>query len=362
MEQQTSFGEWLTRCRQSLHLQRAELAARIGCAAVTLRKIEADERRPSRQLAERLADELAIPPQWREVFIRVARGELPVARLAPPRAPDAGPTHLPSPTTSLAGRAREVEEIRGLLSRPDVRLLTLTGAPGVGKSRLALEAAQALRDTAADGVFFVALAPLSDPDLVLVTVAHALHVAATGRQPLAARDPDKDVAPGQGDGKLLGEALGHLARGPALVRLDLAQGDDRAADARRQFRALQAQALPKLREPCAKRQGLLHGLLLRSVAVTRGATRHPCFITIVAFCRVAGKPRRKNCIPFCITIRATSDTTTGRIGSTLDTSARDQARYKIHRDPGPAPMDKRRESTSRGCRPRQIANTMEVWK
>lgn len=61
MEHDASFGRWLTRRRQTLRLQRTELASRIGCAVVTLHKIELDERRPSRQLAERLAMQLALP-------------------------------------------------------------------------------------------------------------------------------------------------------------------------------------------------------------------------------------------------------------------------------------------------------------
>jgi predicted ATPase/DNA-binding XRE family transcriptional regulator len=187
MEYAATFGGWLTQYRQAVHLHRAELAARIGCAVVTLRKIEADERRPSRDMAERLADVLAIPPQRRDVFIRVARGELPLTRLALAPPATSGPTNLPAPTTALAGREREVADIQSILSRPEVRLLTLTGAPGVGKTRLALEAAHGLSGAFADGVFFVPLAPLSDPKLVLVTVAHALHVGTSGGQTLDER-------------------------------------------------------------------------------------------------------------------------------------------------------------------------------
>ena len=189
MERSASFGEWLTEYRQSLHLQRAELAARIGCAAVTLRKIEIDERRPSRQMAEQLAEQLGISPGQREIFVRVARGEISVSHLPLPKpaAAKIAPTNLPHPTTSFAGRAREVEEIQSMLSRPDVRMLTLTGAPGVGKTRLALEAATNIQSTFRDGVFFVALAPLNDPALVLVTIAHTLQLGTTGKQPLAER-------------------------------------------------------------------------------------------------------------------------------------------------------------------------------
>lgn len=187
MEQTASFGEWLMEHRQNLHLQRAELAARIGCAVVTLRKIEADERRPSRQLAEQLAEQLAISPPQREVFIRVARGELGVDHLTPPRPNFTGPTNLPYPTTSFSGRTQEVAAIKNSLARSEVRLLTLIGPPGVGKTRLALEAASELREGFADGVFLVPLAPLREPGLVLVAVSHALHIGAAGGPALAER-------------------------------------------------------------------------------------------------------------------------------------------------------------------------------
>jgi len=168
MEHDTSFGRWLTLRRQTIHVQRIELAARIGCATVTLQKIEADERRPSRQLAARLADQLDIPSQEREIFIRVARGELPVDRLSLPEPNLAGPTNVPRPTSVVVGREREIEDVRALLARAEVRLLTLTGAPGVGKTRLALEVASELHGALVDGVFLVELAPLSEPGLVLL--------------------------------------------------------------------------------------------------------------------------------------------------------------------------------------------------
>lgn len=187
MEYEGSFGHWLTVRRQSLHLSRGELAARIGCAVVTLRKIEADERRPSRELAEQLARQFSIVAPERETFIRVARGELPTERLPLPRSTVIGPTNLPSPATVLIGRAADVVDVCAMLVRPDVRLLTLTGAPGVGKSRLALEAASTARDMFADGVFLIDLAPLRDPGLILDTITHALRVSAAGGQSLAER-------------------------------------------------------------------------------------------------------------------------------------------------------------------------------
>ena len=88
--------------------------------------------------------------------------------------------NLPIQPTPLLGREREVAEITDLLRRGDVRLLTLTGTGGTGKTRLALQSAAELVDEFEDGVFFVALAPVSDPHLVASTVAGALSVSAGG--------------------------------------------------------------------------------------------------------------------------------------------------------------------------------------
>jgi transcriptional regulator with XRE-family HTH domain len=79
-----SFGRWLQRRRKALDLTQEELAQRVGCAAETLRKIEADVRRPSRQIAERLAEALEIPESDRAAFVKAARAELAVDRLIPP--------------------------------------------------------------------------------------------------------------------------------------------------------------------------------------------------------------------------------------------------------------------------------------
>src|SRR5687768_909601 len=84
MTVETSFGRWLQRRRKALDLTQEELAQRVGCATETLRKIEADVRRPSRQMSERLAEALEIPEADRVVFIKAARAELAVDRLKSP--------------------------------------------------------------------------------------------------------------------------------------------------------------------------------------------------------------------------------------------------------------------------------------
>jgi predicted ATPase/DNA-binding SARP family transcriptional activator len=91
--------------------------------------------------------------------------------------------HLPAPATALVGREKEVAEVVALLRQESPRLLTLTGAGGTGKTRLALKAASDVVDRFPDGVFFVALAPLIDPDLVPSTIARRLGVAESAGRP-----------------------------------------------------------------------------------------------------------------------------------------------------------------------------------
>ena len=94
---------------------------------------------------------------------------------------------LPAPPASFIGREREVATVAGLLRRSDVRLVTLTGPGGVGKTRLAVHASSEVMRAYPDGVAFVDLSPINDLALVPPTLAHAFGVQETGDELLAAR-------------------------------------------------------------------------------------------------------------------------------------------------------------------------------
>lgn len=93
---------------------------------------------------------------------------------------DSRPNNLPAQPNAMVGRVKELAEARELLTRPDVRLVTLTGPGGVGKTRLALQVAADVLTDFLDGAFFVVLAPISDPELVEVSIARTLGVPDVG--------------------------------------------------------------------------------------------------------------------------------------------------------------------------------------
>src|SRR5918998_1418372 len=166
------FGDFLRQYRSAAGLTQEDLAERSGLSADTISLLERGEhRRPHRYTMQNLADALGLSRSDRIRFETSARKPAgnTTARVAQP-------ADLPSPLTPFIGREREVTEVRLKLLQPDVRLLTLTGPGGVGKTRLCLEVAMQVRDRFADGVCFVALAPISDPTLVPSAIAQALQL------------------------------------------------------------------------------------------------------------------------------------------------------------------------------------------
>ena len=141
MEERTSsFGYWLRRRRKALDLTQEELARTVSCSRFAIRKIEADERRPSRRLAERLAEKLSIPAQEREAFLDAARSIRAAGRLQV----DDVPVTPKSEGVPFVGRANELGLLVGLLARltsGSGHVVLLEGEPGIGKSRLMRELA-----------------------------------------------------------------------------------------------------------------------------------------------------------------------------------------------------------------------------
>ena len=191
MATELTFGGWLQRRRRGLGFTQDELGQRIGYSGETVRKVEADTVRPSRQMAEKLALSLDIPPAERDLFIRFARDEdtdglvfpSPASRRPIPSA-SPSPIVLPTPPTPLVGRDTEVASAGELLRSPAVRLVTFTGAGGVGKTRLALQVARDVVPAFRDGVLFVDLAPITDPPLVTAALARVVGVKESAGQPL----------------------------------------------------------------------------------------------------------------------------------------------------------------------------------
>src|SRR5687767_12058281 len=84
MDERATFGAWLQRRRKALDLSQAKLAEQVGCALGAIRKLEMEERRPSKQLAARLADHLHLAPEERALFLKAARAEVGMEQLGPP--------------------------------------------------------------------------------------------------------------------------------------------------------------------------------------------------------------------------------------------------------------------------------------
>ena len=174
--EEAPFAERLRRLREGAGLTQEELASRAGLTAKAVSALERGERRrPYPHTVRSLADALALTDAERgELQAAIPRrgAEAPVSSpVAPAAVPE--PT-LPGPRTPLVGREGELGEIGLFLKDRGVRLLTLTGTGGVGKTRLALQAAREVAGLFPDGVAFVALAPLGDPALVPPTVVQAL--------------------------------------------------------------------------------------------------------------------------------------------------------------------------------------------
>lgn len=230
-----SFGTWVKHRRKALDITQQELAQKVGCSLSAIFKIESNERRPSRQIAELLAKHLEIPPDQSTIFLKVARREktvdlldalspLPAAPLfevdngtsqARPASVSSAPkSDLPVSLMPMIGREHELDTLLRQLNDPHCRLLTLTGQGGVGKTRLALEIAGRMQAEFSDGVYFVELAGVSSPDFIVFAIANKLGLSSSGltgpKEQLSNFLHDKQIL-------LVLDNLEHLQKGVGLL-------------------------------------------------------------------------------------------------------------------------------------------------
>jgi len=169
-----TFGTRLRNHREAAGLSQEELAQRAGLSTNAVGQLERGERKhPYPHTVSSLADGLGLSGQERSALLAL------VPRRGSP-APTPNITAMPLPLTPLVGRERDLLAVRTLLDGGDARLVTLTGPGGVGKTRLALGVASEPGARYPGGVVFVTLAPVSDPDLLLSTVAQALGLREAG--------------------------------------------------------------------------------------------------------------------------------------------------------------------------------------
>jgi predicted ATPase/DNA-binding XRE family transcriptional regulator len=171
MQEEISFGTWLRKQRRALDLSQRALADHVGCAEVTLRRIETDRLKPSKELANSILEKIGMPEADRPQWISFARG---VAGFPTSTTPSSNKpmTNLPAPLTTFIGREKEQADVMKLIAK--YRLVTLTGAGGIGKSRLAMRVGEQIAGDYPSGVWLVEFAPILDPSLVPHTTALAL--------------------------------------------------------------------------------------------------------------------------------------------------------------------------------------------
>jgi predicted ATPase len=191
-EKFTTFGELLRFLRRKADLTQRELSIAVGYSESQISRLEQNERAPEEAtLAARFVPALYIEdePQWVVRLLELGattHSHAPNADVLQPIAEaKSTPHNLPIQLTSFIGREKEIAEIKRLLSNEgSVRLLTLTGHGGCGKTRLALQSASGLLDDFHDGVWLIELAPLADPALLPQTVAAVLGLKEEPDRPL----------------------------------------------------------------------------------------------------------------------------------------------------------------------------------
>ncbi|KAA0263588.1 MAG: helix-turn-helix domain-containing protein, partial [Chloroflexi bacterium] len=192
-----TFGMWIKARRKQLDLTQEALAERIGCSLSAIRKIEKDERRPSKQIAELLATHLEVPPEERTLFLKIARGEGNLRRLGSASASTeklvavteslSPASNIPASATPFIGRQQESDSLARMLTDPRQRLITILGPGGIGKTRLAMEAANLQLAAFDQRVYFIQLTAFQTAESILPAIAAALNIPSANAEELKTR-------------------------------------------------------------------------------------------------------------------------------------------------------------------------------
>lgn len=174
MKKEISFGRWLYNQRRSLDITRKAFADQVGCAEVTLRRIENDTLKPSKELAGILLTKLGIPENEHSQWIQFARGLTESPEQLAGHFPNKLPTNLPSQLSTFIGREKEQADVVDLVAKN--RFVTLLGVGGIGKTSLSLQVGRKFLKDYPQGVWFIPLDTLNDPSLVPQTVAAVFEI------------------------------------------------------------------------------------------------------------------------------------------------------------------------------------------
>ena len=191
MNNKQTFGKWLKLRRLELDFTQKELANRVGCSPTTIQKIELDNRRPSKHLAKLMAKALKISEEDQGTFVTFARRgfeSAPLSCMISTRFPslmssgDAIKHNIPGQLTPLLGRDVECQQLLTYLFDPNIRLITITGAGGMGKTKLALAPIENHLIRASldnhisffEYIYFVPLAPIVDSQYIVSVIANAI--------------------------------------------------------------------------------------------------------------------------------------------------------------------------------------------
>lgn len=196
----TTFGKLLQYLRERARLTQRELAAQAGYHHSYISYLEKDLRTPDESVvlarfvpALGLKNEPKLTARLLELASEKQRKSYSPARDMKPAVSESKANSLPTSLTSILGRGQASAALNELLNRADVRLITIVGPPGVGKTRLALHVAEQVQKDFTDGVAFINLTPITQPELVLPAVGSAFDVQEPVAENLKTSLRDKNV-------------------------------------------------------------------------------------------------------------------------------------------------------------------------